>query len=93
MASSSGVRRETGKTTAAMVAGSVWGCHTGGNREIGFAETWHTTANQVEVTALAHNDCLLILDETGQAGSNDRERAQVVTTVVMTLAQLREKSA
>jgi len=61
--------KETGKTTATMVAGSVWGCHTGaGNREIGFAETWHTTANQVEITALVHNDCLLILDETGQAG-------------------------
>ena len=84
-------KRETGKTTAAMVAGSVWGCHRGGNREIGFAETWHTTANQLEITALAHNDCLLILDETGQAGSNDPERAQVVTTMVMTLAQLREK--
>jgi putative DNA primase/helicase len=84
--------KETGKTTAAMVAGSVWGCHTGtGSREIGFAETWHTTANQVEITALAHNDCLLILDETTLAGSDDRERAQVVTTVVMRLSQLREK--
>jgi Domain of unknown function (DUF927) len=84
--------QETGKTTAAMVAGSVWGCHTGtGDREIGFAETWHTTVNQVEVTALAHNDCLLILDETTLAGSDDRERAQVVTTVVMRLSQLREK--
>lgn len=76
-----------------MVAGSVWGCHSGtGNREIGFAETWHTTANQVEFTALAHNDGLLILDETTQAGSNDRERAQVVIKVTTTLAQLREKS-
>jgi putative DNA primase/helicase len=85
-------QKETGKTTATMVAGSVWGCHTGsGNREIGFAETWHTTANQVEITALAHNDCLLILDETGQAGSDDRSRAQVVITVTMTLAQQREK--
>jgi putative DNA primase/helicase len=32
---------ETGKTTAAMVAGSVWGCHRGeGRREKGFAESW-----------------------------------------------------
>jgi putative DNA primase/helicase len=85
-------KKETGKTTAAMVAGSAWGCHTGtGNGKIGFAETWHTTANQVEITALAHNDCLLILDETTLAGSDDRERAQVVTTVVIRLSQLREK--
>jgi putative DNA primase/helicase len=84
--------QETGKTTATMVAGSVWGCHTGaGNMEIGFAETWNTTANQVEITALAHNDCLLILDETTLAGSDDRSRAQVVITVTMKLAQQREK--
>jgi putative DNA primase/helicase len=80
--------KETGKTTATMVAGSVWGCHTdAGNREIGFAETWHTTGNKVEITALAHNDCLLILDEIGQ----DRSRAQIVINVTMALAQLREK--
>ncbi len=85
-------RRETGKTTATMVAGSVWGCHTdAGNREIGFAETWHTTANQLEITALSHNNCLLILDETGQAGSDDRSRAQIVIMVILTLAQQREK--
>jgi putative DNA primase/helicase len=84
--------QETGKTTATMVAGSVWGCHTGtGDREIGFAETWHTSANQVEITALAHNDCLLILDETTLAGADDHSRAQVVITVTMTLAQQREK--
>jgi uncharacterized protein (DUF927 family) len=84
--------KETGKTTAAMVAGSVWGCHTdAGNQEIGFAESWHTTANEVEVTALAHNDNLLILDETFEAGSSDRETAQLVISVVMTLAQQREK--
>jgi putative DNA primase/helicase len=84
--------QETGKTTATMVAGSVWGCHTGaGNREIGFAETWNTTANQVEITALAHNDCLLILDETTLAGSDDRSRAETVFTVIMTLTQQREK--
>jgi putative DNA primase/helicase len=84
--------KETGKTTATMVAGSVWGCHTGtGNREIGFAETWHTTANKVEITALAHNDSLLILDETTLAGFDDRSRAQTVINVVMTLAQQQEK--
>jgi putative DNA primase/helicase len=85
--------KETGKTTAAMVAGSVWGCHTdSGHQEIGFAESWHTTANEVEITALAHNDNLLILDETFEAGSSDREIAQLVVSVIMTLAQQREKA-
>jgi len=60
---------ETGKTTAAMVAGSLWGCHKdSGRREIGFAEHWHTTGGEsggkIEITALAHNDTVLILDET-----------------------------
>jgi hypothetical protein len=83
---------ETGKTTAAMVAGSVWGCHRGaGNLEIGFAESWNSTANQIEVTALAHNDSILILDETTLAGPDDRKRAEVVTTVVMALAEQSEK--
>jgi putative DNA primase/helicase len=83
---------ETGKTTAAMVAGSVWGCHRGeGRREKGFAESWNSTAGKVEVTALAHNDALLILDETKRAGKDDRERAQVVTSVAFGLAEFTEK--
>jgi putative DNA primase/helicase len=83
---------ETGKTTAAMVAGSVWGCHRGeGRREKGFAESWNSTSGKVEVTALAHNDTLLILDETKRAGKDDRERAQVVTSVAFGLAEMTEK--
>jgi hypothetical protein len=83
---------ETGKTTAAMVAGSVWGCHRSeGRREKGFAESWNSTAGKVEVTALAHNDALLILDETKRAGNNDRERAEIVTRVSFGLAEMTEK--
>ena len=83
---------ETGKTTAAMVAGSVWGCHRGeGRREKGFAESWNTTLGKVELTALAHNDSLLILDETKHAGTDDRERANVVTQVTFKLAEQTEK--
>jgi putative DNA primase/helicase len=83
---------ETGKTTGAMVAGSVWGCHRGeGRREKGFAESWNSTAGKIEVTALAHNDSLLILDETKRAGKDDRERAQVVTSVAFGLAEFTEK--
>jgi len=83
---------ETGKTTAAMVAGSVWGCHRSeGRREKGFAESWNSTADKVEVTALAHNDTLLILDETKRAGHGDRKRAEVVTSVAFNLAECTEK--
>jgi putative DNA primase/helicase len=82
---------ETGKTTAAMVAGSVWGCHRGDRRERGFAETWNSTAGKVEVTALAHRDGLLILDETKLAGTNPRQRAEVVTSVAFALAEMTEK--
>jgi hypothetical protein len=85
-------RAETGKTTAAIIAGSVWGCHRGeGRREKGFAESWRTTPGKVEVTALTHNDGLLILDETRLAGTNDRERAEVVTSVAFALAEMTEK--
>jgi hypothetical protein len=83
---------ESGKTTAAMVAGSVWGCHRSeGRREKGFVESWKSTAGKVEVTALAHNDGLLILDETKLAGKDAKQRAEVVTDVVLKLAEHTEK--
>jgi putative DNA primase/helicase len=81
----------TGKTTAAMVAGSIWGCHRGERREKGFTESWHSTAGAIEITALAHNDALLILDETKRAGATERARAEVVTSVVFGLAEGLEK--
>jgi putative DNA primase/helicase len=83
---------ETGKTTAAMVAGSVWGCHRDdGKREKGFAESWHTTAGKLELTALAHNNTVLILDETKRAGRNEHERAKAVLDVAVGLAEHTEK--
>ena len=80
---------ETGKSTAAMVAGSVWGCHL--QPDNGFIESWNTTASKVEITALAHNDGLLILDETKNAGSSNAKRVEVVKDVVMQLAEQKEK--
>jgi putative DNA primase/helicase len=83
---------ETGKTCAAMVAGSFWGCHRAeGRRQLGFGEGWNTTVHAVEVTALAHNHSLLILDETKRAGRNDRERAEVVLNTAIKLAEHTEK--
>jgi uncharacterized protein (DUF927 family) len=52
----------TGKTTALLVAGSVWG----GGGVNGFIQTWHTTLNGLEVVAEVSNDGLLCLDELGQ---------------------------
>ena len=49
-----------GKTTCIEAAGSVWGGPV-------YRETWRATCNGLEAIALAHCDCLLILDEQGQA--------------------------
>lgn len=51
-----------GKSTCLLAAGSVYG---GGGIE-GFLRKWRATANGLELTAAAHNDCLLALDELGQ---------------------------
>jgi putative DNA primase/helicase len=83
---------ETGKTTAAMVAGSVWGRHKSeGRRDKGFVESWNTTPGKVEQSALAHNDTLLILDETKFAGTDDQQRARTVIDVTFKLAEQTER--
>jgi putative DNA primase/helicase len=48
-----------GKTTALLVAASVWGPPK-------FKQQWRTTDNGLEGVAVQHSDCLLILDEIGQ---------------------------
>jgi uncharacterized protein (DUF927 family) len=48
-----------GKTIAQYTAGSV--CGGGGDR--GYVESWRTTDNGLEITAAAHNDLMLPLDE------------------------------
>ena len=53
--------------------------------------SWNTTAGKVEVTALAHNDTLLILDETKRAGKTDKERAQAVVEMTFKLSEQTEK--
>lgn len=49
-----------GKTTCVEAAGSVWGGPV-------YRETWRATCNGLEAIAMSHCDCLLILDEQGQA--------------------------
>lgn len=51
----------TGKSTALVVAGSVWG---GG--EAGYVKQWRATDNALEATAVGHCDALLCLDEISQ---------------------------
>ena len=83
---------ETGKSTAGMVAGSIWGRHRSPERrEKGFTESWHTTAGQVELTALAHNHMLLVLDETKRAGRTDKERGSVVIDISFNFAEQTER--
>ena len=57
-----------GKTTAAQVAASVWGC--GADPQEGPEVTsickWYTTGNALEATAEIRNDMVLALDEIGE---------------------------
>ncbi len=83
---------ESGKTTAIMVAGSVWGCHKSeGRQERGFAESWNSTAGKIEVTGLTHNNVLLPLDETKRAGKTETEQAQTVVKAAFNLSEHTEK--
>lgn len=53
-------RTSEGKSTALIVAGSVFG---GGDSRLGYARTWRQTANAAEATAEMHNDGIMLLDE------------------------------
>ena len=57
----------TGKTTVAMVAGSVM---TGGRND-GTIRSWRSTSNGLEGIAALHNDSCLILDELNQLEPKD----------------------
>jgi len=54
-----------GKTSTLRLAASVWG----GGGENGFIKQWRATGNALEAIAESHRDCLLPLDEMGQADS------------------------
>ena len=57
----------TGKSTALLMAGSVWG---GGERG-GYVRSWRATANGLAGVALAHCDALLCLDELSQVPARE----------------------
>ena len=56
----------TGKSTALVMAASVWG---GGSA--GYVRSWRATANGLEGVALAHCDALLCLDELSQVPARE----------------------
>jgi uncharacterized protein (DUF927 family) len=62
----------TGKTTALVAAGSVWG----GSPQLGFLETWRATNCGIEAQAALHNHSLLCLDEIGEV--SEKEVGEIV---------------
>ena len=60
-----------GKTSALIVAGSVWG---GGGRN-GFCGTWRATANGLEGVAAAHSGTCLVLDELSEIDPQEAGKA------------------
>ncbi|WP_459987536.1 DUF927 domain-containing protein, partial [Komagataeibacter kakiaceti] len=60
-------KAQSGKSTAAYMAGSVWGR---GDRD-GMVRAWRGTANGLEGVASETSDTVLILDEMGQADSRE----------------------
>jgi putative DNA primase/helicase len=56
-----------GKTTALQVAASVCGQVATGPGQESYLLNWKSTANSFEEVAQAHNDCLMVIDELGQA--------------------------
>jgi uncharacterized protein (DUF927 family) len=65
-----------GKTTAAQVAASVWGCAADPQEgpEITSIRKWYTTGNALESIAEVHNDMVLALDEIGEVDPNELGR-------------------
>jgi putative DNA primase/helicase len=56
-----------GKTTALQVAASVCGTVATAPGEDSYLLNWKSTANSFEEVAQAHNDCVMVIDELGQA--------------------------
>jgi putative DNA primase/helicase len=54
----------TGKTTALVASGSIWG---NGTSSGGYVQNWRATSNGLEGLAALHSDTALCLDEIGQA--------------------------
>ncbi|MEK7758292.1 MAG: DUF927 domain-containing protein [Pseudomonadota bacterium] len=65
-----------GKTTAAQMAASVWGCAADPQEgpEVTSLRKWYTTGNALESLAEVHNDMLLTLDEISEVDPHELGR-------------------
>lgn len=82
-------RGETGKSTAGLLAASVWAGNPGS--ETGGAESWDLTLNAIDGQKQRHSDNLLVLDELNLAGSDERQQKQMLQKAVFKLASSGQK--
>jgi hypothetical protein len=75
---------ETGKSTAGLLAASVWAGNPGS--ETGGAESWDLTLNAIDGQKMRHADNLLVLDELNLAGADERQQSQMLQKAVFKLA-------
>lgn len=74
---------ERGKSVLACLAASVWA---GSERDVGGAETWDTTLNSLDNVRQDHNDIILVMDESNQAGENRQQQAALLGKAIFKLA-------
>jgi putative DNA primase/helicase len=77
-----------GKSSIIAASGSPWG----GGGPLGFAQSYLTTRNALDVIAAAHSDCFLALDETQLGGENRREAAATILHAAYRLSAGEEKA-
>jgi len=78
---------ESGKSSIAIAAGSVWGEYDEGRRR-SYVETWNNTGNNLEAIAAAHFGTFLVLDETGLADQSKSDNPySVIKKTVLQLFQ------
>lgn len=75
---------ETGKTSIAVMAASVWAGDP--DNDAGGGENWNATLGNLDLVRAAHNDTLLLLDEANLAGSTPRDLGQLLHKTVFRMA-------
>ncbi|TPK86992.1 DUF927 domain-containing protein [Mesorhizobium sp. B2-4-13] len=76
--------RETGKSTVAVLAASVWSGKR--NSDSGGGQNWNRTLGSLDPLKESHADVLLMLDEANSAGSNAREKADLLQAAAFRFA-------
>lgn len=75
---------ETGKSTLAVLAASVWAGDP--DSDTGGGETWNRTLGSLDPLKVSHSDMLLMLDEVNMAGGNAREQADLIRSATFRFA-------